>query len=108
MHLGTKIVDYLFFQSARVLQATEIQLLKNQCGQERTQILTNLLIAPANLRLPGYALTGNQSMFLETDGSLAWLYHCPMVHSPLHTMIQCYDWIPIHYEDEIRLVDPIS
>ena len=30
MHLGTKI-DHLFFQSSRLLQATAIQLLRNQC-----------------------------------------------------------------------------
>ena len=44
MHLGTKI-GYLFFQSSRLIQATEIQLLQNQCEQERTQILTNLILA---------------------------------------------------------------
>ena len=44
MHLGTKI-DYLFFQSSRLLQATEIQLLQNQCEEERTQVLTNLKLA---------------------------------------------------------------
>ena len=107
MHLGTKI-DYLFFQSSRLLQATEIQLLQNQCEQERTQILTNLMLALENHRLAGYMLTGNRSMFLETDGSLAWLYHWPKVHSPLHTMNQCYDKIPILYEGEIRFVDPIT
>ena len=80
MHLGTKI-DYLFFQSSRLLQATEMQLLQNKCEQERTQILTNLMLALENPRLAGYMLTGNRSMFLEKDGSLAWLYHCPKVHS---------------------------
>ena len=79
MHMGTKL-DYLFFQSSRLLQAFEIQLLKNQCEQERTQILTILKLPLENLRLGGYMLTGNRSMFLETDGSLAWLYHCPLVH----------------------------
>ena len=107
MHLGTKI-DYLFFQSSRLLHATEIQLLQNQCEQERTQILTNLMLALENPRLAGYMLTGNRSMFLETDGSLAWLYHFPMIHSPLHTMNQCHDKIPILYEGEIRFVDPIT
>ena len=105
MHLGTKI-DYLFFRSSRLLQAIEIQLLQNQCEQERTQILTNLMLALENPRLAGYMLTGNRSMCLETDGSLAWLYHCPKVHSPLHTMDQCHDKIPILYEGEIRFVDP--
>ena len=85
MHMGTKL-DYLFLQSSRLLQASEIQLLKNQCEQERTQILTILMLSLENPRLAGYMLTGNRSMFLETDGSLAWLYHCPLVHSPLHTM----------------------
>ena len=88
MRLGTK-KDYLFFQSSRLLQATEIQLLQNQCEQERTQILTNLMLALEVPRLAGYMLTGNKSMFLEIDGSLAWFYHCPKVHSPLHTMNQC-------------------
>ena len=53
-------------------------------------------------------LTGDRSMFLETDGSLAWLYRCPMVHSPLHTMNQCCDRIPKLYKGEIRFVDPIT
>ena len=107
MHLGTKI-DYLLFQSSRLLQATEIQLLQNQCEQERTQILTNLMLALENPRWAGYMPTGNRSIFLETDGSLAWFYHCPKVHSPLHTMNQCFDKIPILYEGEIRFVDPIT
>ena len=70
MQLKTK-TDCLFFQSSRVLQATEIQLLKNQCEQERNQNLTNLMLDPENLRLAGYVLTGKRSMFLETDGSVA-------------------------------------
>ena len=107
MNLGTKI-NYLFFQSSRLLQAMEIQLLKNQCEQERTQILTNLMLALEYPRLAGYMLTGNRSMFLQTDGSVAWLYHCPKVHSPLHTMNQCYDKIPILYRGQIQSVDPIT
>ena len=107
MHMGTKL-DYLFFQSSRLLQVSEIQLLKNQCEQERTQILTILVLSLENPRLSGYMLTGNWSLFLETDGSLAWLYHCPLVHSPPHTMNQCYDRIPILYESQIQFVDPIT
>ena len=107
MHMGTKL-DYLFFQSSRILQVSEIQLLKNQCKQERTQILTILMLSLEKPRLAGYMLTGNRSMFLETDGSLAWLYHCPLVHSPLHTMNQCHDRMPILYEGQIQFVDPIT
>ena len=61
-----------------------------------------------NPRLAGYALTGNRLMFLETDGCLAWLYHCPKVHSPLHTMNQCYDRIPILYQGQIQFADTIT
>ena len=100
MHLRTKLY-YLFFQSSRLLQATEKRLLQNQCEQERTQILTNLMLALENPRLAGYMLNGNRSMFLETDGSVAWLYHCPKVHSTLHTMNQCFDKIPIRYRGQI-------
>ena len=94
IHMGTKL-DYLVFQSPRLLQASEIQLLINQCEQERTQFFNNLMMSLENPCLVEYMLTGNRSMFLESDGSLAWLYHCPLVPSPLHTMSQCYDRIPI-------------
>ena len=61
-HMGTKI-DYMLFQSTRLLQASEIKLLKNQCEQERTQMLTILMLCLENSRLAGYMLTGNQPMF---------------------------------------------
>ena len=107
MRMGTKL-DYLFFQTSRLLQASEIQLLKNQCEQDLTQILTNLLLFLENPRLAGYMPTGNWSVFLETDGSLAWLYHWPPVLLPFHTRNQCYDRIPILYEDQIQFFDPIT
>ena len=53
-------------------------------------------------------LTGKTSMFLETDGSLAWLYSCPQVRSALHTLNQCYDKKPILYKGQIQFVDPIT
>ena len=53
-------------------------------------------------------LTGNRSMFLETDGSLAWLYQFSLVHSPFHTVNQCYDRIPMLYGVQIQFVDPIT
>ena len=61
-HMGTKL-DYIFFQSSRLLQASEIQLLKNHCEQERTQFLTILMLSLQNPRLQGCMLTGNRSMF---------------------------------------------
>ena len=107
MHFGTKI-DYLFFQSSRSLQPTEIQLLQNQFEQERTQILTNLMLPLENPRVAGYMLTGYRSMFLETDGSVAWLHPCPKIHSPLQTMSQCYFKIPILYKGQIQFLDPLT
>ena len=47
-------------------------------------------------------------MFLRTDGSVAWLYHCPKVHSRLHTMNQCYDKVPILYRGQSHFVNPIT
>ena len=58
--------------------------------------------------LLGYMLTRNRSIFLETGGNLAWLYHCPLVHSPLPTKNQSYDRISILYEGQVQVVDPIT
>ena len=66
------------------------------------------MLSLENPRLTGYVLTGNRSRFLETDGSLAWLYHCPLIHSRLHTRNQCGNRIPIIYEGQIQFVDPIT
>ena len=104
---GTKL-DYLFFESSGMLEGSEIQLLENLCEQKRTQILTILMLSMENPRLAGYMLTGNRSMFLSTNGSLAWLYHCTLMRSPPHVMSQCYDKIPIFYKSAIVFVDPIT
>ena len=85
---GTK-PDFLFFDSSRALQASEITSLKNQCEHERIRIFTILIVSFENSRLAGYLLTENRSMFLETDRSLAWLYSCPQVRPSLHTPKQC-------------------
>ena len=103
-----KKLHYLIFESSRALQASKLNLLKNQCEQERVQIFTFLMLSVENPRRAGYILTGNRSMFLQTDGSLAWLYSCPQVRSPLHTLNQCYDKIPILYKGQIQFVDPIT
>ena len=66
------------------------------------------MLSLENPGLAGYMLTRNRSVFLETDDSLAWLYHCPLVRSPLHTMNQCCERIPILYEGQIQIVDPIT
>ena len=104
---GTKL-DYLLFESSRALQASELNLLKNQCEQESIQILTILMLSVGNPRLAGYMLTGNRSMFLKTDESLAWLYSSPQVRSPLHTLNQCYNKIPILSKRQIQFVEAIT
>ena len=58
-------------------------------------------------RLAGYMLPGNRSMFLDTDGSCAWLYHSPFF-SPLRVLHNCYDLIPILLEWTTKLIDPIT
>ena len=69
-----------------MLEGSEIQQLKNLCEQKGTQISTILMLSKENTRLVGHMLTGNRSMFLSTVGSLAWLYHCPLMRSPPHVM----------------------
>ena len=54
-----------------MLEGSEIQLLKNFCEQERTQNLTILMLSMENPRPAGYMPTGNRSLFLSTNGSLA-------------------------------------
>ena len=85
LQLGTKR-DYLFSESSTALQASELNLLKNQCEQESIQIFAILMLSLENPRLAGYMLTGNRSNFLEPDGNLAWLYFCTEVGSPLHNL----------------------
>ena len=53
-------------------------------------------------------VTGNRSMFLSTDGSLAWLYHCLLMRSPPLVINQCYDKIPVFYKNANFFVDPIT
>ena len=107
LHLGTKL-DYIMYFNAKQLRHFEMTLLQSQCELERTQMLTILMLAMQNTRLAGYMLTGNRSMFLDTDGSVAWLYHCPKFLSPLKVLDKCYDRIPIMFERSTKFVDPIT
>ena len=56
-----------------MLKRSEIQLVKNLLEQERTHILTILMLSMENLRVVGYMLTGNRAMFPITNGRLAWV-----------------------------------
>ena len=107
LHLGTKL-DYIMYFNTKQLRHSEMTLLQNQCELERTQMLTILMLAMQNTRLAGYMLTGNRSMFLDTDGNVAWLYHCPKFLLPLRVLGKCYDRIPILFERTTKFVDPIT
>ena len=84
LHQGTKL-GYLVFESSKMLEGSEIQILKNLCEQERTQIITILMLSMENPRLAGHMLTGNRSMFLSINGSLACLYHCVFTFDAVST-----------------------
>ena len=106
-HLGTKL-DYLYFRGLDSLKSTEFTLIKQQGELDRTNLLQSLVMAMENSRLAGFLLTGNRSMFLETNGNVAWLYNCPKFFSPLQVLDKCYDKIPIFYEGSLHFVDPIT
>ena len=91
-----------------MIEGSETQQLKNLCEQEKTQIFTVLMLSMGNPRLAGYNLTGIRPMFLSTDGSLAWLYPCPLMRYPPQVLNQCYDKIPIFDKNAIFFVDPIT
>ena len=61
-----------------------------------------------NPQLAGFLLTGNRSNFLYVEGSTVWLYDCPHFLSPLYITDRCFDKIPIHFEDTLMYVDPIT
>ena len=47
-------------------------------------------------------------MFLDTDGSVAWLYHCPKFLSPLRVLDKGYDRVPILFERTTKFLDPVA
>ena len=104
LHQGTKL-DYFFFQSSKMFQGSEIQLLKNLFEQGKFQKMTLLMLSMENPCLASYMLTENRSIIFSTNGSLAWLNHCPLMRSPPQVMNQCYDKITIFHKN---FVDPIT
>ena len=107
VHLGAKF-NYIFDRTNLKIHASEVKLIQNQCELERTQMLTILKMALEKTQLDGYLLSGNRSMFLDTDGIVDWLYHWPKVGSTLRVMEECYDETSISYEKRVHCVDPIT
>ena len=52
---GRKL-EYLFFEGSRALHASELNLLKNHCEQERIQIFIHLMLSLESSRLAVYML----------------------------------------------------
>ena len=79
------------------------------CENERIQFLTILSLLQTNFFMAGYLLTGNKSNFVQTEGDALWLYECKhyVLTLYLHKEI-CFDNIPIHHQDTIYYVNPIS
>ena len=107
LHLGTKL-DYIIYCNTKQLRHSEMTLLKNQCELERTQIKTILLLAMQKTRLASCMLIGNNSMFLDTDGSVNWLYHYPNFLSHVRVLDKCYDRIPIFFERTTKFAVPLT
>ena len=66
------------------------------------------MLALQNTRLSGFMLTGNRSMFLDTERSVGWLYHCSKEISTPKILEDCIDRIPIYYKGQTLSVDPIT
>ena len=107
LNLAVKM-DFVIYHNYMQIKQAWKGLVIEQCELDRTKKQMILMQAIQNNRLAGYMLTGNRSMFLDTDGSIGWLYHCPKRNSPLQVLEQCYDRIPIHYDGRTMFVDPIT
>ena len=76
LRFGKKL-NFVINLNTKQLRHSKITLSQNQWKLEHTQMLINLVLAMQNTRLASDLLTGNRSTFLNTDGSVAWLYPCP-------------------------------
>ena len=74
----------------------------------RVREIPIIMLAVQNKRLAGYMFTGNRSIFLETDGSIGWLYNCRKKLSPVKVLDRCFDRILVFYEDRTIFVDTIT
>ena len=52
--------------------------------------------------------TGNSSKFLDTDGTVAWLFQCPRFFSLISVLEKWYDRIPFLFERTTKFIDPIT
>ena len=107
LNLAVKM-DFVVYQNYKQLKQAWKSLVIQQGDFDRTQKQMILMLALQINRLARNMLTGNRSMFLDTDGSIGRLYNCPEQKSPLKLLDQCFDRILIHYGDWTMFVDPIT
>ena len=86
----------------------ELDTLHTVCELERNQLLTILAMSVQNPHFAGFLLTRNRSNFLYIEGSTAWLYDYPPFLSLLYKADRSFDRIPIHFNDTLMFVDPIT
>ena len=96
-HLHTKF-DYYQYINFRKPQFTEINTIQQICELEHSLKNTQLAYSRLSPKLAGFLVTNYRSMFLETNGNVAWFYHCQKFYSPLKVMDTCYDRIPLLYK----------
>ena len=92
----------------RRLQLSEINIIQQICELERSLKNTQLAYSRLSPKMAGFLLTNNRFMFPETNGNIAWLYHCPKFYSPLQEIDTCYDRTPVLYKNKVRFIDPVS
>ena len=96
-------------QIVDIMTSSEEDALTQLCEIERTQILTVLSLAQSNPLMARFLLTGNRSTFVHIKGASLWLNENQHYLLPLYTHKEnCFDEIPIYYQDRLSYVDPIS
>ena len=71
------------------------------CELERTQLLFVLATSVQNPQLAGCLLTGNCRIFFYGEGYTACLHDCPQILPPLYEFDNCFECIPIYYQDTV-------
>ena len=106
-HLNTKF-DYYQYTNFRRIQISEINTIQQICELKRSLKNTQPAYSCLSPKLAGFLLTYSRSLFLETNGNIAWPYHCPKFYSLLQVMDACYERIPVLYKIKVRFIDTVS
>ena len=88
------------------MTSQELNILFHNCELERTQLLTKLAMPVQNPQLANYFSIGDRSNYLYVESSTAWLYDCPKYLLPLHGADECFDCIPVYYQDTVMDIGP--